>query len=147
MANELKPLKLSDGTESKVVYFLCNGDSHPMKEFASECRDGRAVMKMAKAIESVHEIGVEQSRMLRRLKKLEGCNDNDLYEIVTKGCTARAYTFLIDGDLAIAIALILQKTHSGKGKKVVGAGIEKMQRKRPQLEEALRGRSKHGAEI
>jgi hypothetical protein len=85
--------------------------------------------------------------MLRRLKKLEGCNDNDLYEIVTKGCTARAYTFLIDGDLAIAIALILQKTHSGKGKKVVGAGIGIMQRKRPQLEEALRGRSKHGAEI
>lgn len=146
--HELEPLKLNDGTESKVVYFLCEDGVNPFTKFAKECRDKQAVMKLLKAIEAVHEIGVDMSRHTKRLKKLEGGgDDDDLYEIVTNKCTARAYSFLIDGDLAIVIALLLQKTHSGKGKKDVSVGIEKLQNKRPHLAEALKRRSNHGKEI
>lgn len=147
MSYELVPLKLKDGTESNVVYFLCDDGLNPLTEFAKECRDKLAVAKITKAIEAVHEIGVDMSRHSKRLKKLEGSNDNDLYEIVTNKCTARAYSFLIDGELAIVIALIIQKTHSGKGKKDVSGGIERLQNKRPQLEEALKRRSSHGEEL
>lgn len=147
MAYELIPLKLKDGTESKVVYFLCDDGLNPLTEFAKKCRDRQTVMKMAKAIEAVHSIGIDRSRHSKRLKKLEGGSNDDMYEIVTNKCTARAYSFLIDGDLAIVIALLIPRTHSGKGKKDVNAGINKMQSKRPYLEEALKRRNDHGAEI
>ena len=98
LACNLVPLKLKDGTESDIVYFLCDGGSNPFDVFVKDCRDGQAIEKMAKAIESVHTIGVGQSRCVDRLKKLRGNADADMYEITVNKCTARAYLFTIDGE-------------------------------------------------
>jgi thiamine monophosphate synthase len=140
-------MKRADGTKSAVVFFLCEGEETPMRELAKSCRNNSAAVKIAKAIESVDEIGITASRVLKRLKPLRGTSDNDLYEITTKGCTARAYTFLIDGEAAIAIAHIKEKTHSGKGNKDIRMAIAKLNGMRPLLEEALRGRSNNGTQI
>ena len=146
MASELVPLKLKNGTESKVVFFLCENGSSPFDEFKKECNDKRVIEKMATAIEGVDRIGVRLARLNGRIKPLKQGKENDLYEIPVRGCTARAYSFLIDGELAIAIAFILPKTHQGQGKKVVNAGIERLKNKRPQLEKALKRRN-HGKAI
>lgn len=147
MVSKLVPYQLKNGVSSKVVYLLCDGDSTPFEDFKKECRDKNAIAKMAKAIESIDEIGVQLSRQFNRLKPLKGGGANDLYEIAVKGCTARAYSFLIDGELAIAIAFILPRTHQGQGKRIVSASIERLNKKRIQLDEALKRRNEYGPEL
>lgn len=147
MACRLVPLKRSNGAESAVVFFLCEDNETPMQAFARSCRNKSAVVKIAKAIESVDEIGINSSRVLKRLKPLRGTSENDLYEITTNGCTARAYTFLINGQRAVAIAYIKEKTHSGKGNGDVRAAIAKLSGMRPLLEEALHERSNNGTQV
>ena len=147
MASKLVPYRLKNGVNSKVVYLLCEGDTTPFDDFIKECRDKTAIAKMAKAIESIDEIGVQLSRQFNRLKPLKGGDASDLYEITVKGCTARAYSFLIDGELAIAIAFFLPKTHQGQGKRIVNASIERLSKKRKQLDEALKRRNEYGPEL
>lgn len=142
----MKPLKLSDGTESGTVFFLCNGDNHPMKAFAKKCKDTQVAQKMATILVSVHDVGISAARLLQKLRRLEGGNDSDLYEVRANGCTARAYSFMIDGESAIAVSFIEETTHSGTGKKDVQSAIKKLQKHRPGLEEALR-RRKDGAQV
>lgn len=147
MAYDLVPFELEDGTKSDVVFFLSNDGSSLLVRFTEECRDKLAALKLAKAIESVHTIGVDASRHGRRLKKLKGQSANDLYEVVTNKCTARAYAFLIEGEMILVIADIAPKTHSGAGKKEVSGAIARLQNKRADLEEALKRRYGHGKEV
>lgn len=146
MAYELEPLKLKDGAESEVVFFLSKDGISPLKEFRKECRDPTALAKIATALESIHTIGIYQSLCFKRIKKLEG-GDIGFFEIVTKNCTARAYGYLVGGNKIIVVAVILPKTHSGTGKRDVKAGIDTLKRKKPLLVEALKRREENGAEI
>lgn len=140
MGFRIEPLKLKGKEESGCVFFLCEGEETPLERFLADCRDPMAAAKMATAIESIHDIGIEPARNMKRLRQLKGGKSSDLYEIRTNRCTARAYSFLINNQKAIAIAYIEERTHSGKGKKDVDRARSKLEDYRNALNEALKKR-------
>ena len=99
-----------------------------------------AARKIAAAIGSVDERGINASRQTKLLRKLERINNrNDLYEIRAHGCTARAFSFLANAETIVVVAFI-DKVHSGKANNETRRAARKLDAMRSNLEEALESR-------
>lgn len=116
-------------------------ESIQFKAFIKKSRDAVAARKIAAAIGSVSERGIDASRQTKLLRKLEGINKlSDLYEIRVHGCTARAFSFLVNSETIIVVAFI-DKMHSGKANNETRRAARKLDAMRSNLEEALENRS------
>lgn len=137
----LEPFPLADRTYSNNVFLLTEDGVNPIKEFYQKSRDAVAARKIAAAIGSVSERGIDASRQTKLLRKLEGINNrNDLYEIRVHGCTARAFSFLVNSETIVVVAFI-DKMHSGKANNETRRAARKLDAMRSNLEEALENRS------
>ena len=141
MGYTLEPFPLANQTYSENVFFLTKDGVNPIQGFYQKIRDAEAARKIATAIGSVSERGIDASRQTKLLRKLEGINKHsDLYEIRAHGCTARAFSFLANTETIVVVAFI-DKMHSGKADNETRRAARKLDAMRSILEETLDGRS------
>ena len=76
MGYSLEPFPLADRTYSNNVFLLTEDGVNPIKEFYQKSRDAVAARKIAAAIGSVSERGIDASRQTKLLRKLDAMRSN-----------------------------------------------------------------------
>ena len=136
----LEPFPLSDQSYSETVFFLSKEGTNPIQDFYKQNKDAEATRKIAIAVRSVSERGFNASVQTRLLRKLRGINKrNDLYEIRAYGCTARAFSFLVESETILVVAFI-EKVHSGQADNETRRAAKKLDSLRLALEKELERR-------